>query len=99
MQADLEKQIAELKAQIAKMSETLTERASEAADSASEIVDDFRDRTTGAARQVRQQAHAVGELIHENPGTAATVLSSAGLLGGIIGFAVGYMCSNHSRRW
>jgi len=99
VRADLEKQVAELKDQVSKLSDRFAERASEAADTASDVVDDVRKRTRGAARQVRHQAHVVSDAIWENPGTAATVLSSAGFLGALIGFAIGYGCGTNSRRW
>lgn len=103
---DLEKQIADLKSEIGKLSASLTERGEalyeDAKDEAGELYANAATQARGAARQVKTQAHAVSEAIRENPGTAATVLSSAGLLGFLIGLVVGQALSdnnNHSRRW
>lgn len=102
---ELEKQIADLKKEVTKLSKSLSTRGEELYDSAREEAEDLYENASrqarGAAKQVRRQAHVVSEAIKDNPGTAATVLSSAGLVGFLIGLVVGQALSgNHNaRRW
>lgn len=101
---ELEAQIADLKKEITRIGKSLSARGEELyddlADEASDAYDAATRRARGAAKQVRRQAHAVSEAIKENPGTAATVLSSAGLLGFLVGVVVGQaLAGSHTRRW
>lgn len=93
---ELEKQIADLRAEVESLTDTISDRAQGLYSEASR-------QARGAAKQVRNQAYLVSEAARENPGTAATVLSSAGILGFLIGLAVGHAMSanDHSsyRRW
>lgn len=92
---DLEKQISELREEMESLKESIAERAQGLYSEASR-------QARGAAKQVRDQAQLVSEAARENPGTAATVLSSAGIIGFLIGLAVGQAMSSsdHSyRRW
>jgi ElaB/YqjD/DUF883 family membrane-anchored ribosome-binding protein len=106
LRKDLEKQIADLRDEVSSLSKTLSERGQEFYDSlsegAGEVYEGASRRARGAARQARNQAYAVSEAIRENPGTAATVLSSAGILGFLIGLAVGQAMSSSQQprhRW
>ena len=103
LRTDMEKQISELKEEVSRLSKSLSERASEALADADEVYEDLKDRAGGAARQVRRQARAVSEAAWENPGTAATVVSSAGLIGFVAGLLVsGLLTSTPERsgwRW
>lgn len=102
---ELEAQIADLRKEITRIGKSLSTRGEELyedlADEASDAYDAASRRARGAARQVRRQAHAVSDAIKENPGTAATVLSSAGLVGFVLGILVGQALSSggHTRRW
>ena len=98
---DLEKQIGDLRKEVAKLGKSLSERSEALYEDAGQAYDAASKRARGAARQARQQAYMVSDAIRENPGTAATVLSSAGLLGFLIGLAVGHALSNDGRshRW
>ena len=98
---DLERQIGELRKEVAKLGKSLSARGEALYDEAGEAYDTASRKARGAARQARQQAYVVSEAIRENPGTAATVLSSAGLIGLLIGIAIGHMLSNEgkSHRW
>lgn len=99
LRAEFEGQIAALKKEMAKMSKTIAARASDAVEGASDAIGDMKSSANGAARTVSRQAHAVSDAIRENPGTAATVLSSAGLVGMAVGFAAGYLLAGSGRRW
>ncbi|MBD0416570.1 DUF883 family protein [Oryzicola mucosus] len=103
---DLEKQIADLKNDIANITKTLSERSEQTYQDlrakGGEAYNRAADTARNATHQVRAQAHAVSDAIKENPGTAATVLSSAGLIGFLIGITVGQAIANshnESRRW
>ncbi|MBI1621041.1 DUF883 family protein [Aquamicrobium zhengzhouense] len=102
---DMEKQISDLKAEVSSLTKQLSERGQEAFEKvrgeAEDLYDEASNRARSAGRQIRHQANAMSETIRENPGTAATLLSSAGLLGLLVGFLLGQsLASNHhSRRW
>ncbi|MEO3386327.1 hypothetical protein [Mesorhizobium sp. CAU 1741] len=103
---DLEKQIADLRADMAALTKTVSERGGAVYDDLSAgaegMYTEASRQARGAAKQVRNQAYLVSEAARENPGTAATVLSSAGILGFLIGLAVGHALSANeqpSRRW
>lgn len=98
IRSELEKQIGDLKKEVSRLSKSLSAKASEAIDEAGDLVDEAKARAGGAAKQVRAQAHAVSEAIRENPGTAATVLSSAGIVGFLLGLVVGGMMAGGDRR-
>ena len=85
VQDGLEKQVAQLKREIAKINKSLAARAGEAADQVNGWYDAASDRTSKAAQSLRSQAHSVSDAVKDNPGT----VSSAMLLGGLIGFALG----------
>ncbi|MFG1372517.1 DUF3618 domain-containing protein [Xanthobacter oligotrophicus] len=100
--ATIEAQIIELRNEMGRLSKSLQARASDAADDAEDAFESVKARANGAAnsaaKTVRRQAHAVSEAIGENPGTAAAVLSSAGVMGLLVGFAAGYILASGSRR-
>ncbi|MNF05221.1 hypothetical protein D3C80_2049010 [compost metagenome] len=50
-----------------------------------------------AARVVRAQGQSVVEAAKDNPGTATTVISTAGLIGFAIGVLVGVSCQSNAR--
>lgn len=101
---EFEAQIAELKDEIARIGKSVSARGEaiydDIAEGASDAYDTASRQARRAARKMRRQAHAVSDVMKENPGTAATVLSSAGLLGFLIGIVVGQaLAGNHTRRW
>jgi ElaB/YqjD/DUF883 family membrane-anchored ribosome-binding protein len=103
MRKEFDKQIADLKREIGTLSKSLAARSSETYDrtreAAGQAYDQAKGQARGAVRQVREQAQTVADTMKENPGTAATVLSSAGLIGFILGCVVGVTMAGHDRRW
>lgn len=102
---EMEKQIADLKKEVTRLSKSVAERGEavyeDMRDQAEGAYDEASRRARRAGRQMRHQAYAVSEAIRENPGTAATVLSSAGLLGFVLGLVLGQALSSNDRshRW
>ncbi len=84
---ELTKEIANLKREISRLKGALSDRAEDVVGSASR-----------AAQAVKTQASAVSGAVRENPGT----VSSAFVLGGIVGLLVGMALSgseNSPRHW
>ncbi|MFG1348541.1 DUF3618 domain-containing protein [Xanthobacter autotrophicus] len=96
--ANIEAQIIELRNEMGRLSKSLQARASDVAEDAEDAFETVKSRAAGAAKTVRRQAHVVSEAIGDNPGTAAAVLSSAGVMGLLVGFAAGYILASGSRR-
>jgi septal ring factor EnvC (AmiA/AmiB activator) len=92
----LEKQVAQLKREISKINKTLADRAEEAA---SGWYESAADRTSRATQQLRTQAQTVSETVQQNPGTVSTAF----VLGGIVGLLLGMMmvqpAERDHRRW
>lgn len=95
--ADLERQLADLKAQVARMSKSVGGRASEAFDRAEDTYEDLRRGVHSAAGHVRDTAQGAVHLARENPVTAATALSAAGLLGLALGVIAGSLFARDER--
>ena len=99
-QQALEKQVAQLKREIIKINKSIAQRAEAAGDQMNGWYDAASDRASEAAQSLRSQAQSVSDVVKDNPGT----LSSAMLLGGLIGFALGYVvaqseASTQRQRW
>jgi regulator of protease activity HflC (stomatin/prohibitin superfamily) len=99
VQRGLEKQVAQMRREIAKINQELAERAEEVVEDAAGWWDGAHARASGATQALRSQAQSVSEIVRGNPGT----MSSAMLLGGIFGFALGWLASQANsdagRRW
>jgi predicted nucleic acid-binding Zn-ribbon protein len=85
-QEALEKQVGQLKREISKINKALAERINEEAEQASGWMSGATDRASRATQALRSQAQSVSESVKDNPGT----VSSAMLLGGVIGFVLGW---------
>ncbi|NGN43317.1 hypothetical protein G6N74_19790 [Mesorhizobium sp. CGMCC 1.15528] len=103
IQKALEKQIADLRKEIAKINKTVSARSAEmmddAREQASSLYESASDRASKATQQLRTQAHAVSEVARENPGTTTAVLGFVGIVGFLLGIAVGQASSEPRRRW
>ncbi|RDL50385.1 hypothetical protein BLJAPNOD_01506 [Ensifer sp. M14] len=97
IQRSVEDQISELRAQVAELTKSISARAGEAAESAADLAEDARGRVRSAARVVRAQGQSVVDAAKDNPGTATTVVSTAGLIGFAIGVLVGVSCQSNAR--
>lgn len=98
-QEALEKQVAQMKREISKINRTLAESAEEAAEEARAWYNGASERASKATQALRSQAQQVSDTVRENPGT----VSSAMLVGGMVGFALGWLfsqaASDSQRRW
>lgn len=90
---ELERQIAELRKEIGALGKSIADRSTETfertREAAAEAVDRAREQTRSSFREAREQAHAVTDAAREHPGTAVTILSSAGIVGFVLGLFVG----------
>lgn len=102
MRKEFEKQIGELKKEIGALRKSLASRGAEiyedTRDAAGKAYSQAKETAGDNLRLVRNQAQVVGEVVRENPGTAATVLSSAGVLGFVLGLVVGGLMAGTPRR-
>ncbi|PIP00192.1 conserved hypothetical protein [uncultured Pleomorphomonas sp.] len=89
IRANLEKQIADLKKEMSHINKLLSSRASDAMEDAQEAFEDGKGRARHAVAQVREQANVAVGAMRDNPGTAATILSTVGLLGLAAGLVLG----------
>jgi hypothetical protein len=98
-QEALERQIAQMKREIGKINRALAERAEAAGEDALGWYNGAGERASKASRALRSQAQHVSEAVRENPGT----VSSAMVLGGIVGFSLGWLfshtASDSHRHW
>lgn len=99
IQEAMRKQITELRREMSRINKQLAARAEEVSEEASGWYEDASDRASRTAGQLRARAQTVSETVQQNPGT----VSSALLLGGVIGFAVGFLAGqvggDNNRRW
>lgn len=96
VQQALEQQISDLRGELKRLSKSLASRTSDFRDTAEDALDDASGRFRYAAQAVRERGQAVAETVKENPGTATTLFGTAGILGILIGVAIG--CALSDRR-
>jgi len=94
----LERQISDLRKEMEAISRSLGARASDAIDDAQDALGAAASRANGAAEAVGRRARAVTDALEEHPGTAAAVLSSAGVVGFMVGLVAGYLLAGGARR-
>ncbi|ATU92968.1 hypothetical protein BLM14_16110 [Phyllobacterium zundukense] len=103
MQKSLEKQIAALRNEIAKINRTIAKRSTKilnnAHDQASDLSEGASSLASRATQQLRTQAQAVSEIARENPGTTTSILGIVGIIGFLLGVAVGQTLTDTRRRW
>lgn len=97
VQQALEQQISDLRGELKRLLKSLASRSSDLRDFAEDAFDDASGRFRHAAQVVRERGQAVAETIKENPGTATTLFGTAGVLGILIGVAIGCVISSDRR--
>lgn len=85
----LEAQVAQLKREVARINRSLAERAEEMAESAGSLYDTAADKASRASQALRAQAQSVSETVKENPGTVSSAMVLGGLVGLLLGLAIG----------
>ncbi|OAP35225.1 hypothetical protein AU381_26145 [Sinorhizobium glycinis] len=102
-QEGLEKQIATLRNEVTKINKMLAQRTvgvlHQAREGASDLYDDASKTAARATKQLGAQVQAVSEVARKNPGTTATVLGGVGIVGFLLGVAVGLTLADTRRRW
>ncbi len=96
IQQALEKQIADMRGELKRLSRSLAAQSGEFRERAEDAMDDVSGRLRNTAQAVRDRGQVVAETIRENPGTATTLFGTAGILGILIGVAIG--CALSDRR-
>lgn len=95
----LERQLAQLRREISRIDRAMSDRAEEAAEQVAGWHEGASERASRATQLLRARAHSVSEAVKHNPGT----ISSAMVLGGLIGFALGLAAThapdNRRNRW
>lgn len=97
IQQALEKQIADMRAELKRLSRSLAAHSGDFRERAEEAMDDVSGRVRGAAQAMRERGHAVADTVRENPGTATTLFGTAGIIGILIGIAIGCAISSDRR--
>lgn len=97
IRSSLEGQIAELKREMGRVTRMAAGRASDAMSDAEDVFETGKGRARHVARQLQDRAQLATTLARENPGTTATALATAGLLGLAAGFLLGHMVASDER--
>jgi ElaB/YqjD/DUF883 family membrane-anchored ribosome-binding protein len=84
-QADLQRQIEDLRSDVAKMRDSISAILEDASERASDLYDGAARTATWAGSRLKDQAHSISETVQENP----AAISSAFVLGGIVGLFIG----------
>ena len=95
----VDKQIAELRSQVATLTKRLAAQARAAGDEASEAAENARGRVRNAITTARQQGGEVADLAREHPAATTSALLTACLIGAAIGYMVGSLGQQQSRRY
>lgn len=96
---ELETQVSDLRKEITSLAKAMAERGSDGVGRTRSAVFEAADRAGDTLRQARAQAQRVSEAARENPKTAATLLSSAGVLSFLLGFALASALRGEDRRF
>ena len=99
---ELEQQISELRREVGRLARSVSGRGEtvlgDLRGSAEDAYEEASEQARKAARRLKREARVVGETAREHPGAAATVLSSAGLVGFVLGFIVSQLLTGETRR-
>ncbi len=96
--SEMDNQIAALKSEVDDLRKRLSIRTKRLAADAEDWLDDASAQADRATRDLRRRATEVSEVVRDNPGT----ISSAVILGGVVGLALGLLFAQASeprRRW
>ena len=88
-----------MRREIAKINKALADRAEEAIDQANGWYSDATERASRATQALRAQAQSVSETVKENPGTLSTAMIVGGVVGFVLGFVVSQSTEDRNRRW
>jgi ElaB/YqjD/DUF883 family membrane-anchored ribosome-binding protein len=96
---ELETQVSDLRKEINTLAKAMTDRGSDTWGRTRSAVFEAADRTGDTLREARAQAQRVSDAARDNPKTAATLLSSAGVVSFLLGFALASALRGEDRRF
>jgi F0F1-type ATP synthase membrane subunit b/b' len=88
-QADLQKQIEDLRSEVAKIRDSISSLLEDATDRASDLYDAATDTALRAGSRLKTEAQSLSQTVQENPGAISAMFVLGGLLGLLVGFALG----------
>ena len=94
----MQKQIGQMRREISSLKRSLAERAEEVVEDAEGWFDTASEGASRATRALRSQAQKVSGAVHDNPMTVSSALFVGGIIGLLMGMALGSSESSH-RRW
>lgn len=95
----LEKQVAQLRREVSRINRALSDRAEETAEQVAGWYDGASGRASRATQALRARAHTVSEAVKDNPGTVSSAVVLGGLIGFALGLAVTHASDNRHNRW
>ncbi|MFC0245706.1 hypothetical protein ACFOLL_02770 [Falsochrobactrum ovis] len=94
IQRALEQQVADLRSELHRLTQSLASHSGEFRHNAENMIEDAHGRIVNVAQTMRERGQAVAETVKENPGTATTLFGTAGIIGILIGIAIGSALSD-----
>jgi TolA-binding protein len=94
----MQKQLAQMRREISALKRALADQAEEVIEDAESWFDSASEGASRATRAVRAQAQTVSDAVQGNPGTVSSALVVGGIIGLVVGMALGRSEAPH-RRW
>lgn len=98
LRKEFDQHYADLSDQITALAKGLADQSYERFDRSHAAVSDAAQRTGNSVRRAHEQLQRVSDAARNNPKTAATLLSSAGVVSFLLGFAVASLLRGEDRR-
>jgi hypothetical protein len=93
----MQKQIRQMRREISSLKRLLAEQAGEVVEDAEGWFDTASEGAARATRAVRAQAQTVSGVVQDNPGTVSSALFVGGMIGLLVGMALGRSQATHPR--
>ena len=93
----MQKQIGQMRREISSLKRVLAEQAEEVVEDAEGWFDTASEGAARATRAVRAQAQTVSGVVQDNPGTVSSALFVGGIIGLLVGMALGRSEATHPR--
>ncbi|MBP0582581.1 hypothetical protein J8I29_24855 [Labrys sp. LIt4] len=99
LRREFDTQVSDLRKEINTLAKAMSEHGSDTWGRTRSAMFEAADRTGDTLREARAQAQRVSHAARENPKTAATLLSSAGVVSFLLGFALANALRSEDRRF